>query len=26
VVAGDAKTIQASLADPRFGELVIHNA
>ena len=26
VVVGDAKTIQASLADPRFGELVIHNA
>lgn len=26
VVVGDAKTIQASLADPKFGELVIHNA
>jgi len=26
VVVGDAKTIQASLADSKFGELVIHNA
>lgn len=26
VVVGDAKTIQASLADPKFGELVVHNA
>jgi zinc protease len=26
VVVGDAKTIQASLTDPKFGELVIHNA
>ena len=25
VVVGDAKTIQASLADPKFGELVVHN-
>jgi len=26
VIVGDAKTIQASLADPKFGELVVHNA
>jgi zinc protease len=25
VVVGDAKTIQGALADPRFGELLVHN-
>jgi hypothetical protein len=24
-VVGDAKTIQGTLAEPRFGELLVHN-
>ena len=26
VVVGDAKTIKDSLGDPKFGELLVHNA
>jgi len=25
VVVGDAKTIQGTLAEPKFGELLVHN-